>query len=109
MAVSEAPTIACALNSNDFKARLAAIAELARSALQRYQRDDLVLRLSYPTEASERVREMVRNEQSCCAFLTFSLIERPQDIDLTITAPEEAREAADALFDQFIGKDEVQA
>jgi hypothetical protein len=107
MADSEASTIACTLNGNDFKARLATIAELARNALRSYQRDDLVLHLSYAAGAAEQVREMVRNEQSCCAFLTFDVIERPQEIDLTITAPEEARETADDLFDQFIGTGQV--
>jgi hypothetical protein len=109
MAESETPTIACTLNSNDFEARLAAIAELARNSLRSYHRQDLVLHLSYAAEFAERVREMVRNEQSCCAFLTFDMIEKPEEIDLTITAPEDAREAADALFDQFIGKGELQA
>jgi hypothetical protein len=109
MAESETLTIACTLNSNDFKARLAAIAELARNALRSHRRQDLTLHLSYAAEAAERVREMVRNEQACCAFLTFDLVEKPQVIDLTITAPEDARQAADVLFGQFIGGGEARS
>ena len=48
-----------------------------------------------------RVREMVRLERACCAFLTFDLQERPDDVRLTIAAPEAAREAAEAIFHQF--------
>jgi hypothetical protein len=44
---------------------------------------------------------MVRKEQACCGFLTFEMDERPQEIWLTIRAPEAARAAADALFAQF--------
>jgi hypothetical protein len=49
-----------------------------------------------------RVREMIRQEQACCAFLTFEMHEHPDEVVLTIRAPEDARAAADALFDQFI-------
>lgn len=52
--------------------------------------------------AAERVREMVRREQTCCAFLHFSLVEREDTVALTITAPEEARAAADVLFMQLV-------
>jgi hypothetical protein len=40
--------------------------------------------------------------QTCCAFLTFRIDEVGDEVRLTITAPERAREAADALFDQFV-------
>src|SRR5450755_4679783 len=53
-------------------------------------------------EARERVHEMVRNEQRCCGFLAFELRETGNEIHLTITAPERARGAADALFEQFV-------
>jgi hypothetical protein len=46
---------------------------------------------------------MVRREKDCCGFLNFDLREVEQEVRLTITAPEEAREAADFLFEQFVG------
>ena len=73
-----------------------------KDALRNYQRRDLVLELSYALEARERVHEMVRNERSCCAFLAFELREAGNEIRLTVTAPETAREAADTLFEQFV-------
>jgi hypothetical protein len=84
------------------KDRLASIAALNRDALQNYERRDLVVELKYALEAHERVHEVVRNEQTCCAFLSFELHETGSQIVLTITAPESAREAADALFEQFV-------
>jgi hypothetical protein len=102
MTIAEAPPIACTLTPGEFKDRLAWIGALSRDALRSHERRDLVLDLHYAPEAAERVREMVRNEQACCLFLTFDLQETPDEIRLTITAPEAAREAVDVLFEQFL-------
>jgi len=102
MTIVDALPIACTLAPGAFKDRLAWIAALNKDALRTYARRDLVLELSYAREARERVHEMVRNEQACCAFLAFELHEAGNEIRLTVTAPEGAREAADALFAQFV-------
>lgn len=94
--------IACTLSPPEYKARLGATADLNRDALLCQTRHDLELRLVYTADATERVREMVRQEQDCCAFLIFDLDERLDEIRLTITVPERARSAADMLFAQFL-------
>lgn len=95
--------MACTLTGRTFRDRLAWIAELARESLQGYEQHDFVLELRYDLEAAERVREMVRNEMECCAFLTFDFRQDARTVHLTITAPEEARGAAGMLFEQFVG------
>lgn len=100
--MTEASPIACTLAPGAFKDRIEWINALARDALRSHERRDLVLDLRYAPEARDRVREMVRNEQACCSFLTFDLREEPSQIRLVITAPEAAREAADMLFQQFV-------
>ena len=102
MTIVEAPLIACTLAPGEVKDRLASIAALNKDALRTYVRRDLVLELRYAPEARERVLEMVRNERTCCAFLAFELDEVGNEIRLTITAPERAREATDGLFEQFV-------
>jgi hypothetical protein len=102
MTIVEASPIACTLAPGAFKDRTAWIAALNKEALRKYQRRDLILELSYAPEARERVHEMVRNEQACCGFLAFELHETRNEIRLTVTAPETTREAADALFEQFV-------
>jgi hypothetical protein len=97
----EAP-IACTLQPGDYKERLAWIAELAREGLLDVSREDLRIELKYAPSVADRVREMVRKEQQCCAFLNFDLSEFDEGVRLTITAPERAREVADALFEQFL-------
>jgi hypothetical protein len=63
------------------------------------QAGDLRLELKYAPSVADRVREMVRDEQQCCSFLNCDLSEIDEGVRLTITAPERAREIADALFD----------
>lgn len=105
---SENPPIACTLTPGDFKDRLAWIAELTRNALRGYERHDLMLVLRYVPEAADRVDEMVRREKTCCSFLTFDVRQHSDEIRLTIKAPEEARVAADMLFEQFVASAEGQ-
>ena len=106
---SPAPPIMCTLSGNNLQERLAAIVALMRDALQGFERRGLVLDLRFAGAAAERVREMVRKEKDCCSFLNFDLREVEQEVHLTIRAPEVAREAADFLFQQFVGYGEAQA
>jgi hypothetical protein len=48
----------------------------------------------------------MRQEQACCAFLTFEMHEEPDAVTLTIKAPEEARTTVDALFEPFLAAKE---
>jgi hypothetical protein len=93
--------IACTLSGDALQDRRASIAALARDALRGSERNDLTLRLRFAPDSVQRVRDMVRNEQACCSFLAFELDERPDEIEVTITAPEAARAMADSLFAQF--------
>jgi hypothetical protein len=94
--------IACTLQGGSYQSRLAWIAELARDGLRRVNREDLRLELTYAPDVADRVREMVDKEQKCCAFLDFKMSETSDDVCLTITAPEYARDVAGALFEQFV-------
>ena len=73
-----------------------------RNALRGYDRADLKLQLRYAPQAVQHVRELMRKERACCAFRTFELSEQPDEVRLTIKAPEEARAMADALFEPFL-------
>jgi hypothetical protein len=96
--------IVCTLGAGDFRERLDWIAALNKAALRHHRRDDLQLELSYATEARAQVLKMVRQEQECCAFLTFNVEEGAELMRVTIVAPEAAREAAGTLFEQFLSR-----
>jgi hypothetical protein len=100
-AATETP-IACTLSAGDYKERLTQIAELTRDALRNHERNGPTLTLRYDAAAAERIREMVRRERDCCAFLTFAVREEGDEIAVTISVPEEARIAAEILFEQFV-------
>jgi len=97
--------IACTLTPGDLRERLALIRQLTAEALLGHERQGLVLALRYTPAAIDRVRAMVASEQHCCAFLKFEVREQPDGVHVTITAPENARDAADELFEQFIAAD----
>jgi hypothetical protein len=99
--------IACTLTPGDLRERLALIRQLTAEALLGYDRDGLVLALRYAPAALERVRAMVASEQHCCAFLKFEVRGQPDVVHVTITAPENARDAAEELFEQFVGADQT--
>ena len=97
----DAVAIACSLSGRDFAERMAWIADLNARALMTSRRGDLRLELDYAREALADVRQMVAQEQSCCAFLRFELSVRTDAVRLAITAPEAAREAAELVFGPF--------
>lgn len=101
MTAEKEQPIACTLLGEARQDRRAWIATLVRDALRGSERDDLTLRLRFASEAVRRIQDMVHMEKACCSFLTFEMDERPQEIWLTIRAPEAARTAADVLFAQF--------
>jgi hypothetical protein len=100
----EPAPIACTLTPGDIGKRLQWIRDLARRSLRDARREPLALHLTYDLSAAPRVREMVRKEEACCAFLHFDLREDAQGVHLSITAPEDAREAANDLFAHFAPK-----
>lgn len=98
-----APPIACMLSGQDFKERLAWIADLNWRSLKSSQRNDLQLILTYARSALKHVTQMVERERACCPFLVFDVNAGDRVVTLSITAPEEAREAADDVFQPFLG------
>lgn len=97
--------IACTLSGADMTARFAAIAKLNSDALQAVRRIGLTIELDYDLAAADRVREFVRLEQRCCAFLEFAVHATPDLIRVRVTAPSDAKEAAETIFDQFLSRE----
>lgn len=100
------PPIACTLPLEELGQRYALIRELSRGALLRSHRTALTLHLTYDHSVAARVRQLVRQEQSCCAFLVFELAEDAEGVQLVITVPEQARDAADLIYAQFLAEAE---
>ena len=96
--------IACTLAATDYRARLAAIADLSREALRHVERRGLTLDLRYAPEAAPRVRQLLEQERACCAFLQFELHESADEVRLLVTAPPAAAEAVPDLLFELTGR-----
>ena len=78
--------------------RVQEIAALGRDALRYAEFRGLTLDLRYTPDAAARVRQLVHQERTCCAFLQFDLQERAGEVRLFVTVPPEAGDAiADLL------------
>lgn len=97
------PPLACTLTADGLRRRVLEIETLTRDALMSCERADLKVTLRYVADAGDRVRQMVAQEQVCCAFLTFRVQQLPSSVEVTITAPERAREIVGELFAVFTG------
>jgi hypothetical protein len=102
MTSTDSAPIACNLGAGDFKGRMEWIQELSAKSLRRHRRDGLTLELTYDRGAAAEVHELVLRERACCGFLRFDVRESADVVHLTITAPPEARSAADDLFAHFV-------
>jgi len=98
--------IACTLSATDYRTRLAEIAALSREALRRVERRGLTLDLRYAPEAVERVRRLVEQERTCCAFLQFELQEGADEVRLLVTAPAAAADAVPDFLAELTGRHE---
>ena len=93
--------ISCTLDAKRLKERLAWIAALNARSLKSARRNGLTLTLDYVPAAVDDVRKMVAGEETCCGFLTFDIIEHRDFVRVSIVAPEDARDAAEAVFEPF--------
>jgi hypothetical protein len=80
--------IACTLAPDAFAGRVEWITALNRTHLRAHVRERNVLLLTYAPDAAPEVRELVRRERACCAFLTFALDEADGAVRLRIEAPD---------------------
>lgn len=90
--------VACSLNANDFRERVATIRALARQSLRSAHRECGKLHLVYERSAEPNVRELVSLERRCCSFLDFAVEDAAEHILLTIIGSEAAVEAAHEIF-----------
>lgn len=100
--MTEPLTIACTLDLQALKPRLADIARLTQLHLRSHRLEGRVLQLGYDRVAEEEVNRIVALERECCAFLDFHLRTTGELVELTIIAPEQEGGDSQWLFAQFM-------
>ena len=100
------PPVACSLSATELPMRLAAMADLGRDALleARTEHRHAVLRFAAAPGVHERVADIVAAESQCCAFLAMQVTDTPDEVELSITAPEGAEPVLDDLVSAFRGR-----
>jgi hypothetical protein len=100
--MSNSLPIACTLDSGAYADRLSWIANLNRAHLRTHRLTRGVLELSYDPRAATLLRELVRREQACCAFLDFSLAESTNAVELRIGVPASSLDESELLLSPFL-------
>src|SRR5262245_57725589 len=77
--------VACSLDGQAYRARLAHIQALMDQALMARERSATSVRLRFRLDAGveTRLKELITLEQECCPFLTFELAKHPGEMVLT--------------------------
>jgi hypothetical protein len=85
-----APTLACALEGAELLARIQAWQAVVSRATSRRVVDSRLI-ATYPNDIQllQQLRELIDSEARCCAFLEFSVEERPDLIVTELRLPEE--------------------
>ena len=95
-------TVACTLDTEAWHGRLAWIADLNRAALIAARLEERSLVLTYRPDHAAPVREMVRRERQCCAFLSFDLKEATDAVTLVISVPEKVSDDIETILAPFM-------
>jgi hypothetical protein len=94
--------IACTLTPGALAERTARFAALNRTSLRFLTRGPGTLTLTYAAAAEPELRQLVRLERECCAFLAFQLVRDGEDtITLRVVTPDV--DGADHLLAPFLG------
>ena len=101
--VSDALPLACTLGPQDGPARLRRWQALHRSAPPVSSARDGVLEVRYPGHPGvlDEVRALAAAEQTCCAFVDWSVAEVGGDVLLTVRAPAGTPEAVEPITALF--------
>jgi hypothetical protein len=91
--------IACSLTPGDYAQRLREFRRLFATSLRETRREPTRLHLSLDPAAAreDEVRDLLRREQECCSFLSFSVETSQVAIHVEAVVPDGAEECLDDL------------
>ena len=99
--INKTVPIACSLDAAELPERATQMADLGRS-LVAVHAEGPGARLRFPAERRAEVDAFIAAESSCCPFFAFDTTLTEAEIELTITAPEDAAWAVRGLVAGFV-------
>ena len=99
MNMTPSPEIACALSRTEYVERIDEFRRLFTSAVRAVRREPIRLFLSLDPSATteQAVRDLLRREQECCPFFTFSIDSSPATLFVEAGVPTGADDCLDDL------------
>jgi hypothetical protein len=93
------PRIACTLTPSDYAERLREFRRLFATSLRDARREPTRLHLDIdPDNVNEEgVRDLLRREQECCPFLSFTIASSSKALHLQVAVPDDAGECLNDL------------
>jgi hypothetical protein len=91
--------LACSLTPGDYAQRLREFRQLFATSLQESRREParLYLVLDAARAGEDQVRDLLRREQECCSFFTFSVQASLSVVRVEAAVPDGANECLDDL------------
>ena len=91
--------IACSLTPGDYAQRLREFRQFCATSLRETRREPARLHLSLDPAAlrAGELRDLLRREQECCPFFSFSVEASPESIRVEAAVPDGAEECLDDL------------
>ena len=91
--------VACSLTPADYAERLREFRLLFASALRESRREPTRLYLAFDPHAAfeDDVRDLLKGEQECCPFFSFSVDAQPAAINVEAAVPDGAEECLNYL------------
>ena len=93
--------IACSLDAADLQGRATRMAELGGSLLAVHV-EGLGARLRFPVERRAEVDAFIAGESKCCPFFAFDTALIDGEVELSVTAPDDAEWAVKGLVAGFV-------
>jgi len=92
--------LACALPANDFRDRVARIEAILREGLIEMTplAEGVRGRFSASAKTEAELRNLVKREADCCAFLTMTVRSGDDDLFLEVTGPPQVQTLINELF-----------
>ena len=94
-------TVSCSLTDLEMKERRKLVGAELLPEIISFSELSSGLKVIFPAALSEKVSEFVMLEQECCGFLSFATNVSGNELHLSVTGPEEAKETLKLFVSAF--------
>lgn len=92
--MTDSQALACSLSGPELVERITEWAQVASQATRRHVEKGRIVS-TYPQDDAllQELRRLIAAEANCCAFMRFTLAERPNEVEIELRVPEDMTDA----------------